>query len=182
MLVNRADSHTSGARFVSQPARWPKPLPKKTTPQTWLNFTCNFAFDQNPKTLCESKRLPKKRTFANQNAKLKRLPKRENFMLTSMLAEKERLIFCQNFCQEKISQFWKPTKPTTNKAEAAKQSQSKPSQTKTPAKNLEADFSDSTKPTWNFADEKKTCWTKKPKLKTCLLKTRLKHNLKKCRR
>ena len=34
-----------------------------------------------------------------------------------------------------------------NKAEATKQSQSKPTLTKTQTKNLEANFSDSTKPT-----------------------------------
>ena len=51
---------------------------------------------------------------------------------------KRATYICQNFCQEKISQFWKPTKPTTNKAEVAKQSQSKPSQTKMLAKNFEA--------------------------------------------
>jgi len=60
MLVNRAESHTSGARFVRQPARWPKPLPKKTTPQTWLDFTRNFVFYQSPKTLCKPKRLLEK--------------------------------------------------------------------------------------------------------------------------
>ena len=49
MLVNRAESPASSARFVRQPARWPEPLPKKTTPQTWLNFTRNFDFDQNAK-------------------------------------------------------------------------------------------------------------------------------------
>ena len=49
MLVNRAESHTSGARFVRQPARWPEPLPKKTTPKTWPNFTRNLDFDQSPK-------------------------------------------------------------------------------------------------------------------------------------
>ena len=68
---------------------------------------------------------------------------------------KRATYICQNFCQEKISQFWKPTKPTTNKAEVAKQSQSKPSQTKMLAKNFEASFSDSTKTTWNFAAERK---------------------------
>ena len=43
-----------------------------------------------------------------------------------------------------------------NKAEAAKRRQSKPPQTETQAKNLEADFSDSTKWTWTYADIKNT--------------------------
>ena len=45
-----------------------------------------------------------------------------------------------------------------------KQNQSKPKLTKTQTKNLEVDFSDSTKPNRNFADKKKTCWTKKTEL------------------
>jgi len=44
-----------------------------------------------------------------------------------------------------------------NKAEATKQSQSKPTLTETQAKNLEASFSGPTKLTRNFADKKKTC-------------------------
>ena len=34
LLENAAESHTSGACFVRQPARLPEPLPKKTTPPT----------------------------------------------------------------------------------------------------------------------------------------------------
>ena len=72
MLVNRADSHTSGARFVRQPARWPEPLPKKTTPQTWLNFTRNFDFDQNAKepinqNACWKNELRQSKPKTNQN-------------------------------------------------------------------------------------------------------------------
>ncbi len=43
-----------------------------------------------------------------------------------------------------------------NKAEATKQSQSKPTQTKTQARNLEADFGDSTKPTRTYASGENT--------------------------
>jgi len=57
------------------------------------------------------------------------------------------LYFYQNLYQKKQPDFGNLAKPTTNKAEAAKQSQSKPQQTKTQAENLEADFSDWTKPT-----------------------------------
>jgi hypothetical protein len=74
----------------------------------------------------------------------------------------------QNFCRKKASRFWEPRKPTTTKAEAAKQSQSKPTLTETWPKNLEANFRDSTKWTWNFADKKKTCWAKKPELENLL--------------
>ena len=116
MLVNRAESHTSGARFVSQPARWPELLRKKTTPQTWLNFTCNFAFDQNPKTLCEPKRSPKKDEFyfdqnncwnekifyADQNDCWKRV----TFTFTKTYAEKRKADF-----ENLQSQPWTKPKP-----------------------------------------------------------------------
>jgi len=98
MLVNRAESHTSGARFVSQPARWPEPLQKKTTPQTWLNFTRNFAFDQNPKTLCDPKRLPKKDELYFEP---KQLLKRENILCwPKRLLKKGGFYFCQNLCRK----------------------------------------------------------------------------------
>jgi hypothetical protein len=48
MLVNRADSHTSGARFVGQPA-YQNDGRKKTPPQTRQDFTRNFDFYQNQK-------------------------------------------------------------------------------------------------------------------------------------
>ena len=64
MLVNRADSHTSGARFVSQPARWPEPLPKKDTTANMTRFYPQLCF----------------------------LPKPKNFMLTKTLAEKRRIL------------------------------------------------------------------------------------------
>ena len=38
MLLNRADSHTSGARFVGQPARWPEPLLKKDDTANMMKF------------------------------------------------------------------------------------------------------------------------------------------------
>jgi len=114
MLVNRADSHTSAARFVRQPARWPKPLPKKTTPPTWLNFTRNFAFYQNPKTLCEPKRLLKKDELYFEP---KQLLKRGNILCwPERLLKKGDFYFYQNLCWKKTSRFWKPTKPTTNTA------------------------------------------------------------------
>jgi len=42
----------------------------------------------------------------------------------------------QNLCEKKTSRFWELTKPTTNKAKATKQSQSKPTLTKTWPKTL----------------------------------------------
>jgi len=51
-----------------------------------------------------------------------------------------------------------------------KQSQSKPLQTETPAKNLEADFSDLTKPTRTYTSEENAAKRKAENLKTCLLK------------
>ena len=74
------------------------------------------------------------------------------YRLTKTLAEKRGLLLLPEFCQEKPSRFWKPTQLAKNKAKAAKQSLSKPLQTKTPAKNLEPDFSDFTKPTWTYAN------------------------------
>jgi hypothetical protein len=38
MLINRADSHTSGARFVRQPARLPEPLLKKDDTANMTEF------------------------------------------------------------------------------------------------------------------------------------------------
>jgi hypothetical protein len=38
MLVKRADSHTSGARFVRQPARLPEPLLKKDDTANMTEF------------------------------------------------------------------------------------------------------------------------------------------------
>jgi len=57
-----------------------------------------------------------------------------------------------------------------NKAEVTKQSQSKPPQTETQFENLEADLSDSTKPTRNKAREETVANEKAENLKTCLRK------------
>jgi hypothetical protein len=89
-----------------------------------------------------TKRLLKTKLEANQNAKRKRLPQRRNFMLTKMLAEKERLIFLPELLRKKRqADFENLAAPTVNKAEATKQSESKPLQTETQAKNLEASIS-----------------------------------------
>jgi len=58
----------------------------------------------------------------------------------------------------------------------------KPRLTEMRAKNLEADFCDSTKPTENFADERKLVEQENKNLKTCLLQTRLELDLKTRRR
>ena len=109
---------------------------------------------QLTKTLAEKNGLCQSKPQTNQNEdfqkpditkRQQRQRSRDNFTNSTY----------QNFCRKKTNQFWKPTKPTANKAEATKQSQSKPPQTETQIKNLEASFSDWTKTTWNFADEKK---------------------------
>jgi len=78
-------------------------------------------------------------------------------MLTKTLAKnKVTFIFTRTFAKKRQADFENLAKPTTNKTEATKQSQSKPLQTKTQTKNLEADFSDSTRPTRNYASEENT--------------------------
>ena len=84
--------------------------------------------------------------------------------------KKATCIFTKTFAKKRQADFENLAKPTTNKAEATKQSQSKPPQTEMQAKNLEADFSDSTKPTWTFANAETTANEKAENLKTCLLK------------
>jgi len=56
-------------------------------------------------------------------------------------------IFAKTFAKKRQPDFGNLAKPTRNKAEATKQSQSKPPQTETQAKNLEANLSDLAKPT-----------------------------------
>ena len=180
MLENAAESPASGARFVGQPACWPKRWIKTEPPPTRLDFTHNFAFYQNQKTLSEPKHSLKK-------DKLYFEPKRllnEGILYANQNACWKRTIciFTKTYAEKRRADFENLAKPTRNKTEATKQSQSKPPQTETQAKNLETDFNNSTKPTWNFADERKFVEQKKSNLKTCLLKTRLKLDLKKRRR
>ena len=93
------------------------------------------------------------------------------YMLTKTLAEKSAAFsFAKTFAKKRQADFENLHKQTTNKAEATKRSQSKPPQTKAQTKNLEADFSDSTKPTWTFANEENIANEKAENLKTCLLK------------
>jgi len=69
-------------------------------------------------------------------------------MRTRTLAKKRAAFtFAKTFAKKRRADFENLEKRTMNKAEATKQSQSKPLQTETKNKNLEADFSDSTKPT-----------------------------------
>ena len=98
---------------------------KKTTPPTWQDFTCNFAFYQNPKTLCEPKRLLKKTNFilnrnncwnekifyADQNA----CRKKAAFTFTKTFAKTSR--FCkpmQTNHEQSRSHETKPIKTTAN--------------------------------------------------------------------
>ena len=162
MLGIAPESPASGARFVgwlfARLADW-KPEPRPTR----LTFTHNLFFSNGKK-----QNLPKR--WITKNGQSQR--SRDNF---------KNSIY-QNLCRKKTSRFWKPTQPTTNKAETAKQSQLKPPQTETQAKNLEANFSDSKKWTRNFADERKLVEQKNENLKTCKLKTRLKYRFEKCHR
>ena len=138
---------------------------KKTTPQTRPNFTPDFIFDQNRK-LWLAKTVAKKTNFTlNQNN-----CRNEKIFYADQNAcwKKDDLYFYQNLCQAKTSRFWKPTQPTTNKAEVTKQSFSKPSQAETLMKNLEADFSDSTKPTRTYASEENTAKRKRRELENLL--------------
>jgi hypothetical protein len=69
-------------------------------------------------------------------------------MRTRTLAKKRAAFtFTKTFAKKRQADFENLAKRTMNKAEATKQSQSKLPQTKTQVRNLETDFSDSTKPT-----------------------------------
>jgi len=46
MFLNRADSHTSAARFVRQPARLPERWQKKDTTANAPNFYTELIFEQ----------------------------------------------------------------------------------------------------------------------------------------
>jgi chromosome segregation ATPase len=125
--------------------------------------------------------------FANQNDKRTRLRVLENLTLpeNNKANEAETILQTQltrTFAEKRQADFENLHNRPRTKTEAAKQCQSKLSQTETQAKNLEADFSDWTKPARNFADKKKTCWIKNENLKTCKLKNRLKHRFEKCHR
>ena len=90
--------------------------------------------------------------FANQSHKQTRPKILENLTLTKNdnANESDKILqtqFTRTKAKRKQANFENLHKQTTNKAEATKQSQSKPTLTKTQMKNIEADFSDSTKPT-----------------------------------
>ena len=92
------------------------------------------------------------------------------------MLKKGDFYFYQNLCQEKTcldkldnqADFENLAKRTTNKTEATKQSQSKPLRTEAQAENLEADFSDSTKPTRNYASGKSAAKRKRRELENLL--------------
>jgi hypothetical protein len=79
-------------------------------------------------------------------------------------------IFTKTFAKKRQAGFENLRSQSRTKTETTKQNQSKPKLTETQTKNLEADFSDSTKPTRNFADEIRFAERKNKNLKTCLLK------------
>ena len=55
--------------------------------------------------------------------------------------------FTETYAKKRQADFVNLCKSTTNKTEAAKQSQSKPTQTETKAEKIDADFSNLAKPT-----------------------------------
>ena len=85
MLINRADSHTSGARCVRQPAHKPESFPEKTALSSRPNFTPDFIF------------------YQNQNYDLpKRLLKKTNFTLNQNNCWNEKIFYAdQNACEKR---------------------------------------------------------------------------------
>ena len=82
--------------------------------------------------------------------------------------EKINLWFSQSLCRKTTSRFWKLTKPTWNTASENGHNPSKPPPAETHAKNLEVDFSDSTKPTWTYASRESATERKRRELKNLL--------------
>ena len=76
--------------------------------------------------------------------------------------------FTKTFAKKRQADFENLIKRNMNKTEATKRSQSKPLQTETPAKNLEADFGDSTKPTWIYASKENAAKQKSRELENLL--------------
>jgi len=108
MLVNRAESHTSGARFVSQPARLPEPLPKKDDTANLTEFYLQLCFLPKPKNFMRTETPAKKDELYFE---LKQLLKRENILCwPKRLLKKSGFYFYQNLCKEKTSRFWRPSK------------------------------------------------------------------------
>ena len=69
-------------------------------------------------------------------------------MLTRKIAKKRvACIFTKTYAEKRQADFGNLAKPTETAANKNGHSQSKPPQTETQTKNLEADFSDLTKPT-----------------------------------
>ena len=177
MLENAAESHTSGARFVGRDVVQDT-LAVKDLPANLTKFYNELGFLPKPKRDNKPKRLLQKMSFANQSQRQTRTQILENLIKPkeNIANETDKILqtqFTKAKAEKKTRRFREPTKLTTNKTEAAKQSQSKLTLTKTQTKNLEANFSDSIK--WNktFADEE-TLTTQKPKLYTAQLTRRLK--------
>ncbi len=93
---------------------------------------------------------------------------RKYFMLTRTLAEKGWLLLLPKPVPKKDKPILKTHKANHEHCKKKRHSQSKPTQTETQAKNLEADFSDSTKPTWTYASEETTAKQKRRELENLL--------------
>ena len=85
MLENAAESHTSGARFVSQPARLPEPLPKKDDTANMTRFYLQLCFLPKPKNFMRTKTLAEKDKLYFEKITFET---KKYFMLTETLAEK----------------------------------------------------------------------------------------------
>ena len=95
MLVNRADSHTSGARFVGQPADLPERWQKKDDTANLTEFYLWLCFLPKPKRDNEPKRLLWKMDFANQSHKWTRTQILKNLTLSKNDKAKETEIILQ---------------------------------------------------------------------------------------
>ena len=104
--------------------------------------------------------------------------KRENILCwPERLLKKVIFTFTKTCAEKRQADFRNLAKLTTNKTKATKQSQSKPPWTETQAKNLEADFSDSTKPTWIYARKETAAKQKSRELESLLAEKILTKNL-----
>ena len=174
MPVKRADSHTSGARFVSQPACLPEPLQKKDDTANITRFYTQLWFWPKPKNFMRTETLAEKRrtllwkiTFGTK----------KYFILTRTLAKKSDFYFYQSLCQKETSRFWKPCK--TNH-EQNRSHEPKPIKTKVDRNASEkpwSRFQRLGKTNLNLCQRRKYSQTKNAEnLKTCVLKKILTKN------
>ena len=129
MLVNRADSHLSGARFVGRLYERKTCRLKKDTTANLTKFYTQLWFWPEPKktvvyqNACYKSELCKTKPQTNQN---------DNFGKPDFAKKRHSQWSQDNFTnstyqklyRKKTSQFWEPTITTKNQAEEMKQSRS----------------------------------------------------------